>query len=725
MKRIYFIITISTLFLYAEVKATDDKIKENKKSYLEVDSLLLFEHPQIDVIGRREDALRMFPGSAELISEKQLSLFNPLSGNEAIKKVNGIYVSDEEGLGMRMNLGIRGLDPDRSRTIHVMEDGVPLSLAPYGEPEMYYTPSIERISNIEILKGSGSILFGPQTIGGVLNYITFDPPTEQRTRFNLKSGSGGLMSGVLSYGTTLKDIGFNINLLHKQADKIGVTNFNVNDITAKINIALNSNSKIGIKFSAYDETSNSTYIGITQTMFDRGEYFVNLAPYDNLSVRRYSLNLSHHYLINPNFILKTTAFGYTTTRNWLRQDFSRAPHSNQTGVIWGDTTVAKGAIYMRNSTGNRNRQFEVMGFEPRFVASYELGGLKNELDGGVRFLYERAFEQSVNGKKYDAKSGDLVLDEIRTGFGSSLYLQNKLHLSSQLSLSPGLRFEKFSFERRINRISSTDTLLIGNDDLTEVIPALGFTFGLENNFTVFGGIHKGFAPPRIKDAIDNSGESLKLEAERSWNIELGIRTLFANAIKFEATVYRLDFSNQIIPVSLSSGGSGTGLVNGGKTLHQGVELALGLNFNSIFDSEVKVNYLSNLTLSSSKFSAVRFVSGKNVEGNKLPYAPSFIMNNTLELGYKNILFSICANSIGEHFSDELNTVSPSADGQTGKINSYTTLDFSARYSLEAINGNVFISVKNLLDERYIASRRPQGIKVGIPRQIIAGVDLSL
>lgn len=689
------------------------------------DSTLKYDHPQIYVIGDRVDALRLIPGSAELINENELKNILPTSGSEVIKKISGVHISEEEGLGLRINLGIRGLDPDRARTVHVLEDGIPVSLAPYGEPEMYYTPSIERISSIELLKGSGSILFGPQTIGGVLNYITSDPPQNEETKINLRGGNNGFILGGASFGTTYENLGVRFGLMHKEADKIGTTSFRINDFTSKVNLSFQNGSKLGIKFSAYDESSNSTYIGITQTMYDRGDYFEVVAPNDRLNVRRYSLSLSHHAFLSSNFVLKTTAFGYTTSRDWLRQDFSRSITSNLTGVVWGDTSIAKGAIYMKNSTHQRNRQFEVAGIEPRFITNYNISSISNQLEGGVRFLYERAFEQSVKGKKFDALSGDLTNDEIRTGYAASFFLQNKILFSESFSVTPGIRFERFTYDRVINRASNKDTSIIGEDKLFEAIPGIGLNYNLGENTTFFAGVHKGFAPPRIKDAIDGSGNSLKLEAERSWNYEIGIRTKILKSFNLEATFYRLDFSNQVIPVSLSSGGSGTGLTNGGKTLHQGFEFATGLNFTSLLNLDFGLSYVGNITIGEATYKSDRFVSGVNVINNKLPYAPELIFNNSIAVQVQKLSMSLGINSVGAHFADELNTEESSADGEIGKIPAYSVVDLTLKYSFDYYNSQLFVSIKNLTDERYIASRRPQGIKVGVPRFLSAGFELTL
>ena len=92
--------------------------------------------------------------------------------NEALRKVPGVFARDEEGFGLRPNLGIRGLNPTRSSKVLLLEDGIPITYAPYGDNATYYHPPVERFDHIEVLKGSGQILFGPHTVGGVINYIT-------------------------------------------------------------------------------------------------------------------------------------------------------------------------------------------------------------------------------------------------------------------------------------------------------------------------------------------------------------------------------------------------------------------------------------------------------------------------------------------------------------------------------------------------------------------------
>ena len=144
-----------------------------------------------------------------------------------------------------------------------------LALAPYGEPELYYTPSIDRMAGVEVLKGSAQILFGPQTIGGVINYLSMNPPTEAEGKIRINAGEGGYFSTLLSYGNTEGNVGYQVNFLKKRADQLGLTAFDINDLNTKLVFNLNEKSVISAKASVYRETSNSTYIGMTQSMYGR------------------------------------------------------------------------------------------------------------------------------------------------------------------------------------------------------------------------------------------------------------------------------------------------------------------------------------------------------------------------------------------------------------------------------------------------------------------------
>jgi Fe(3+) dicitrate transport protein len=716
--------------IYREVEVRDGQIQELSLAFEDHGA----EMPQITVIADRDRMFSRIPGSVSYIDKKDIQQMAPISGNEALRRSPGVHVVDEEGLGMRVNIGIRGLDPSRSRSVLVMEDGVPVALAPYGEPEMYYTPAIDRMAGIEILKGSGQILYGPQTIGGVVNYITPNPPQEQEGSVFIQGGQGGFFSGLVNYGNTIGNTGVQVNLLKKRADNVGPTEFDITDFNTKLLFNMSDRSELGVKVGVYDEVSNSTYIGLNQVMYDQGgQDFTRLAPDDQLDVRRFSLSFSHRYKFNENVKLRTIAYGYTTTRNWNRQDFAinsaNTPPNDWTGVVWGDREVPGGAIFMRDGTGNRMRQFEVAGFEPRLEARHNLFNIKNDLIVGTRFLYERAFEQRVNGTKAGVASGNLVEDEVRTGHALSAYAQNKFNLSDKFVLSAGVRMENFNYERDIHRrnfpeVGIRDTMLVAGNNITEIIPGVGFTYNPNPKMNIFGGVHKGYAPPRTKDAITAVGDVLDLDAEESWNYELGFRSDVKRWLFMEMTAFRMDFSNQIIPVAEAAGGIGFGVINAGATLHQGIESALVFDIGQMAGfNRINLTYDINATYVQSTFSEDRFKGDVNINGNRTPYAPEWFINSALTLETNMGLGArLTANYVGDQFTDEVNSVDPSMDGRNGLMPSYFLMDANVFYNVGKWNSRFNLSVKNMFNERYIASRRPQGIRVGIPRFITMGYE---
>ncbi len=702
-------------------------VSNGKISFVELlMELTTLKSPHVFVIGESNQALQRIPGSGTIISPSRLISTKPLSGNEIFRQVPGVHVQEEEGLGLRANISIRGLNADRSRTVLMLEDGIPIALAPYSEPEMYYTPPIDRMSRIEIVKGSGSILFGPQTIGGVINYITIDPRLSPDGRMIIQGGQNGFFLAQAQFAKKYENSAMLMNVLRKQADGIRGIFFNVTDVLAKMTVNLNTKSSLGIKVNAYDELSNSTYVGLTQKLYDTNPNF-NPVPDDRLKIRRFSTSAAHQYNLNSKSTLNSTFYAYQTTRNWQRQDYHYSDDGTQ--------------IIVENGTGNRNRTFEVVGLEPRLKFDFSLSGIRNELDAGIRAHFEKAHEQRINGESGNSQTGVIRDDEIRTGKAFSAFIQNRLFLTEQFRVTPGIRVEKFSYNRHILRTRvtdedgnkiPTDVDLRSDDALFEFIPGLGISYIPSNSFTLFAGAYRGFAPPRIKDAITvtdggSQAVSVELDAEESLNLELGTRTKILTGVSMEATLFFMDFENQIIPTS-ESGGAVTDLpkVNQGQTRHKGFEGNLGFDLGRLLRIKSTLTADIGFTHVNAIFSSDRFIKGVNVKDFRLPYAPEDILS--LRLGYIHpggLSLGLNGSYISEQFADNINTKEGSANGRIGLIPSYHIWDFSGQYQFHNLPLRGSLSIKNIFNRKYIASRRPEGIKPGLFRQVMIGLDYIL
>ena len=682
----------------------------------------------IEVVGESRDVLREIPGSVFLIAKEELRDSKPIDANEVLRRVPGVNLREDSGpVAMRLNVGLRGLNPDRSRKVLMLEDGIPISLAPYGEPEMYYSPPIERMRRIEVLKGSGQIAHGPQTIGGVLNFVTPDPPPSTRGELDLAGGQRGFFSGRASLGGSSRDQsgGWFLSFLRKQGDGFRDFYFDINDVQSKFTLKPAENHSFAIKLGVYDERSNSTYLGLTTPMF-LADPTQNAVPNDLLGVRRYSGSIAHTTGLSPNAVLMTTFFAYNTVRNWRRQDWDRGDIGRDYLGIAGDPTILGGGVFLRNSTGNRNREFQVVGIQSNLSYEHRWGEIRNKLDTGIRYLYEDADDKRINGDRFDSSTGLIRDYEDRFGNAVSVFVQNRFFLTQKLILTPGVRIEKYGYERHIlrQRVDGvpTDVNIRKSQDLVKAVPGLGLSYQLDPTVTVFGGVHRGFAPPRTKDAITREGQSLDLDAELSWNYETGVRFGPQRVVRGEVTFFRMDFENQIIPAA-ESGGATTTLINGGETLHQGLEASLRVNWNELVGSSwVIYTDIRHMYLPTAKFT-------RNVlfADNRLPYAPR--TTSSLLVGFRQpgrFGFHLDASYINKQFGDNLNTITPSPDGTIGLWPGYMIWNLGFDYTIqrERLQLKPYFTIKNLTDKIYISSRAPQGIQPGMFRQVNAGIRFT-
>lgn len=693
----------------------------------------------ITVIAPVRDAVARIPGSVAVISTETIRAIQPMSANEVLRAIPGVHLQEEEGMGLRANIGIRGLDPDRSRTVLVLEDGVPVSLAPYGEPELYYSPPIDRMERVEVIKGSGSILFGPQTIGGVINYVTAEPTRAPMARATVQGGSAQSHLVRVETGGQLGAVRGRLGAFERRVGNLNGLDARLRDATAKVGWHTGLGD-IGVKLNVYEERSNATYIGLTDSLY-RVAPRLHPQPDDRLDVRRASLTASHAMTAGTAGMLRTTAYLYSTERNWMRRDYSYSTNGN--------------AIRFLNSTGSRDRAFVVAGVEPRLRTSWMRGDHINDLDLGVRVHHERARDQYITG----SISSDVTSvrdDERRTSTAVSAFAQQRLVISRTLSVTPGVRVEYVDFVRNIDKTrirrqtgtgvqrATEDVALNARDGVTEVIPGIGMVYAPTSALSVFAGVHRGFSPPRTKDAFvfpdaTLSSEqqvpqlaSLQLDAERSWNSELGARITPNSWWSAEATLFLLDFSNQIIEPSLSSGAAAAAtLANQGATRHEGVELASAVDIGALLGHHYSLRVEQGVTFVNSYFSRDRFMrngagSTVNVRGNALPYAPTFRAHGAVVWSLPRVMtVRLDALHVTEQFSDNFETATASANGRIGRIPAYTLLDASVRYTLPKTSGiTLLTSVKNLTGNTYIASRRPEGIQVGAPRVFNLGVSLD-
>lgn len=670
------------------------------------------------------DELRRLPGSIEVLDAETLAAAHVFTVNEALRKISGIHVRDEEGFGLRPNIGIRGLNPTRSTKVLLLEDGVPLTFAPYGDNATYYHPPIERVESIEVLKGAGQIAYGPSTVGGVINYVTPTPPQGRGGFATLEAGNRSFVNGHGTAGATFGRVGLLGSYMSRQGDGARDHTFSrLHDVTGKVVVSVSPSQVMTIRGSRYAEDSQVTYSGLRldeYTANPRQNPFVN----DRFNAARTGTSATHALVMSSAAVLSTNVYASWFSRDWWRQSSNSAQRPNDAG------DPACGSMANLLSTcGNegRLRSYTSVGLEPRLRLSHALFGLRQETDLGVRVHVEQQDRRQENGDTPVSRSGRLVENNARNAEAYAGFIQHRV-LLRDLSITPGVRVERVHFSR-LNRLGADGAGLSGETSMTQIVPGLGVAYGQGSRYTVFGGVHRGFAPPRVEDIISNTGGVIELDPELSWNYEAGMRTRLHPGVSVDATFFRMDYENQLVPASLA-GGVGAVLTNGGQTEHQGMEVTARIDSAPLrrtahnLYARTAYTWLPVARFTGTRFSNVAGAGGVNVSGNRLPYAPSRTLTAAIGYGHANGLdLMLEAQHLGEQFGDDLNTVAATADGQRGLLPAMTLWNASLNYRLSRLPVTLFGTVKNLSDVTAIVDRT-RGILPSAPRLVQCGVRVT-
>lgn len=702
------------------------------------DSLLHL--PEIRVIGTPAELARI-PGSATLLAPAALEIWRTPTMNDVLRRVPGLIIREEEGLGLRPNIGVRGLNPTRSTKVLLLEDGIPVTFAPYGDNASYYHPPISRFEQVEVLRGAGQIAFGPQTVGGVINYITPAVPTVASGRVSVTGGTRGFLDVNARAGSGFGRLGSLVTFSHRQAEGAREhTGTEVNDVTLKATAPLGERSALTVRGNYYRERSNVTYSGLTEAEWSANPYG-NPFSNDSMKLDRWGVSATHALTLSPFTRLTTTAYASDVGRDWWRQSSNSAQRPND-----ASDPACGGMANLHTTCGNegRLRNYRQYGVEPRLKAHYAVLGMAAELETGIRWHIERQERRQLNGGRPTARqagpasdpNAGVREDNVRENTAWSAFAQQRLVIG-HFTVTPGLRVEHIAYERtnRLNEVS-------GSTELTQVIPGAGMTYEVRPGLLLFGGAHRGFAPPRTEDVIDNgSGAVVDLDPELSWNYEAGFRG-HAGPLNVELTAFRMDFENQIIPASVA-GGTGAALTNSGRTLHQGAELGLRLDAGRVLKLEGPYVEAAVTWLPVARFEGERFAwigtgsadAGKvyaaqnaagtrqqvDVSGMRLPYASE--LNHTVAVGFQRgdgLDVRIERYGVGEQFTDAANSRVRVADGQQGTIDGYAIWNVSASQRVSRTGTRLFLSVRNVTDQLYIADRT-RGIVPGAPRAFQLGL----
>ena len=650
--------------------------------------------PRIDIVGREENALSKIPGTVDVINQKKMEELQPQSLQDVLKTIPGVNIrGDEGGLGSIPNIGIRGLNPSRSSKVLLLEDGAPIQPSLFISNASYYSPPVERIGGIEVLKGASGLKYGPSNIGGVVNYLSKTP--SQGFKLTGKLGNYGYRLAEVEAGGKSSSNGAigGINFIQSESNGYQGNGFKMYDILMKGGIEIAQNQWLSLKYTHYDNNINTSYVGLRPDQYSN-RIKDNPAPNDRFITQRNAVDLNHSIEISPDTKINTLMYWSKLSRDYWRQSILTRTQ---------DSTIFKACDVGSDCLVGRNREFQMLGLDSRINHAYKAFGISNEAEFGIRLHTESQINQLVSSKTL-AYSGRVSSHEENKANSLAMYAQNRFLLSKDFALIPGVRVESYN-QTRSNVITGKE----GSAKNVETIPQLGATWQLIPQAQVYGSIYKGFAPAQLATAIDEKGVDQQLAPERSTNMELGLRGK-SGAFSYDSAVFSMNFSNQIVNQSLAAGIS---KANGGKSLHQGAELALAYKFVQGWSINGNATYIP----------VAKFVGTNSLgrDGNRIPYTPKLTSN--LGISYEKNGFNtlVSLNYVSAQYADSANTVEQNAIGTLGEVPAFTTVNWSANYAINK-EWKLFGVINNIFDKRYISSRSPDGIFAGAPLNFQAGMS---
>lgn len=703
---------------------------------------------RMTVVGSAQ-AAQESAGSAAYLDADTLHKHDYRDIQRVLRQVPGVYVVDEDGYGLRPNIGIRGSGTDRNSRITVMEDGVLVAPAAYAAPAAYYFPTMARINAIEVRKGSSAIRSGPRTTGGAINLISTPIPQQTSGQLNFAFGTDETVQAHAWAGGSGEQTGWLVETAQQQTDGFkrldsgGDTGYVLEDYLAKfrINSAADATryQSLEIKLGKTEQDGDETYLGLTDEDFraNPNRRYAG-SQKDNIKTDHELAELRHHIELSAAVDLTTVAYRHEFARNWFKLNDVRKgtvttsissilddPASFATEYAWlTGATSEDGALRVRNN----NRSYESQGVQSVLGWATTTGNAEHQFELGMRYHQDEE-DRFQDDDRFRMQNGQMILtsdglpgtQDNRVGEAQawSVYLQDEIRTGNWI-LVPGLRYEtidltRTDFPRQPNGRSLGPSRAPRESSISQLIPGFGATWLLNENFNLFASAHRGFNPPSPGSNADTE-ESVNVETGARWN---------RGEFTAELVGFWNDYSNLVGTCTESSGGDCVvgDQFEAGEARVRGIEASVGYDLGRANGWQVAVPMSVAYTYTNATFRN-SFESdfgewGSVRSGDELPYLPEQSLN--LRLGVEAEQWRI---NLGGNYIDRMRTVAGQGSAPTGeRTGSAFLVDLAVAYSLNE-RTELFTRVENLTDETWIASRRPAGARPGLPRMTYVGMRVN-
>jgi len=697
-------------------------------------------------------------GSVQVITPADIDRFSYSDVNRVLRQAPGIYIQEEEGFGLRPNIGLRGSGSDRSSRIALMEDGVLISPAPYAAPAAYYFPTMSRIAGVEISKGPAAIKYGPLTTGGAINLFSTAIPQEFGIRVSAEAGSyesrrihgaaggfrsstGGINIGGLIEGVFEETSGF------KELDGGGDAGYGIEDVVAKLALRTATSGgvqhAVELKMQHSHQNSDETYLGLSLADFQANPYRrYRGSQIDNIDVNHWLYQGTYRVDLRDGLALTTTAYRTDTTRAWYKLNDVRNGGTTFVAlnavldepaafpVAYANLIGASGFVSANDAlrVRNNNREYYTQGVQSVLSIDFATGGAMHEIEVSGRY-HEDAEDRYQDDDRYRMDNGTMIMttdgapgsQDNRVGSAKawSFFLRDQIGFGA-FTFVPGVRYE--TIELTQENFGTTDpertgaSLSVSERSVDIWLPGVSGTWNVSPGWTLLAGVHRGFSNPAPGSTVD---------FETSTNWEAGFRYA-EGALYLESIGFFSDYDNLIGTCTASTGGGCTigAQFAGGAVNILGLETMVQWDAGAMLGTSLQVPISLVHTWTDAEFQT-SFASafapwGTVTAGDKLPHLPEHQWTLGIGVGDGTNRIDLLANYV----SETRETAGSGAIAANDRIDSRVIFDIAGKFEL---TDGLFLKgrVENLFDDVYNVSFSPAGARPGKPQTFWIGMEVNI
>ena len=716
---------------------------------------------EVSIIGSKYK-VKDIAGSATYLDVQDIREQTVDDVNRILRRVPGVYLREEDGMGLFPNISLRGVDPARSSKVTIMEDGILQAPAPYSAPSAYYFPTTGRMSGIEIMKGSSQVKYGPHTTGGAINFLSTPIPTTQKLYHKSTFGYWNELRNHTYFGNTTQlasgsRVGYVIEYYRRSNNGFKIMDTSAPDVRGEPDTGFSNEEpmlkvfwepktalyqRIEAKFGFSNLDANETYTGLRDDDFRANPFRrYSASRFDEIEATQSRTYLRHFMELNNNTSLVTTLYGNAFNRNWQKLDDVASTNqsvamSQGPGGAAYECLVGNSACTFRLK--NNNRTYYSWGIQSNLNHKFVTGTTKHNLDFNVRYHYDQirrmqwreTFTQVAGGGISGVVVGARGSAGDRTQYTDALAVNvNDAMSFGKWTFTPGIRTE-WIMAGFCDGECGKSGVVERDHDYAVVVGGGSLKYDVYDvdgrSLTWFGGVHTGFSPPDPRGGINNI-----IRQEKSVAFELGTR--YKNAKKAwasEITAFFTQIDDIIVPDSVGGSGNGT-TTNAGEVHSMGIEAQFNYDRGLHKGWSYQLPFYASMTYTNAEFQddigsddLESIFSGAS-KGKQVPYIPEMQIAFGLGWIYKKTSANIDASWISESFADGRNTgMGPDANARKGKIDSRLVMDASVGYQWSD-KMRLFTNFRNITQEEYIVSRQPHGPRPGAPFSMMGGIEISL